>query len=451
MSKPIIGLDISRGRADIFVSFQELSVPPRDFYESLNFDLYHFQKPIDSDLISFLVSLNPRIVVLEPTGPYSKFTVAALEEQQIPFLLVNQTMVRATRKAFGGSDNKDDPFDSLLLTVVYYEKWERVFDRRFWVEHRHPIIRKIRQLLLDIKSTVKKSGADRATIKQRLIRGEWIEKAKIISDRPNGSLHPDKLPAFYAWLAQWHFEGEWELAKFLISRWEREFQRAKKRGEATEISDATRSLAQIICLYHQTEARLEQELLELLASPLFAPYHRVFDSFGFGQRERAWLLCIIYPFESFLSDSGKQIVSYTKGSTQRDKLTKKPRSKRRFKQALGVGRIQRSSGDSQRVGGSTGSAEARGILWVYVFRRVETSFDRQGRVKIRQFSSPITEEIQAYFARKAFSETASTRSKATGRRLADARNATCRKVAEILFRELAKVFVVRDDDGGEEG
>jgi transposase len=97
----------------------------------------------------FLSALNPKVVVLEPTGPYSKFAIAALEERGIPFLLVNLTMVRDTRKSFGGSHNKDDPFDSLLSTVIYYEKWQRVFDRRFWVESRHPIVRQIRTLLLD--------------------------------------------------------------------------------------------------------------------------------------------------------------------------------------------------------------------------------------------------------------------------------------------------------------
>jgi hypothetical protein len=153
------------------------------------------------------------------------------------------------------------------------------------------------------------------------------------------------------------------------------------------------------------------------------------------------LLCRIYPFEGFLSEQGTQIVDYTKGSTRRGKLTKKPRSLRRFKQALGVGRIQKSSGDSQRSSRNTGSSELRGILWTYVFCRIETSFDRQGRTKNRpQFASPVIEEIRDYFAFKAFPETpGSERVKACGRKLADARNATCRKVAELLFRDLAKV------------
>lgn len=92
-------------------------------------------------MINFLAALIPRIVVLEPTGSYSQFVVTALEERGIPFLLVNQTMISHSRRAFGGSDNKDDAFDSLLLTVLYYEKWENVFDRLFWVQHRHPVIK----------------------------------------------------------------------------------------------------------------------------------------------------------------------------------------------------------------------------------------------------------------------------------------------------------------------
>jgi hypothetical protein len=232
MDRPVIGLDISRGTVDIFVSFSPFTVSPRDFYESPDFERHHFQKPIDATTADFLANLNPKVVILEPTGPYSKFLVAALEERGLPFLLINQTVARDTRKAFGGSDNKDDPFDSLLMAAIYYEKWERLFDRRFWVEYRHPTIRRIRTLLLDLRSTRKKSSAARATIKQRLVRGEWITKARIKSHRENGSLHPDRLPAFYAWLAEWCYEGEWELSKACRSHWEREFQEALERGEA---------------------------------------------------------------------------------------------------------------------------------------------------------------------------------------------------------------------------
>jgi hypothetical protein len=451
---PVIGLDISRGAADIFVSFCPLTVPPRDFYESPEFDSCHFLLPIGSEMVDFLQSFSPKVVVMEPTGSYSGFLVAALEEREIPFLLVNQTMVRSSRKSFGGSDNKDDSFDSLLMAVVYYEKWERFFDRRFWVQHRHPSVRTMRSLLLDMRSATKKSGAARASLKQRLVRGEWIDKAKIQSDRRNGSLHPDRLPAFYAWLAQWVEEGDWKLPKSATSRWEREYQEALGRGDAMGISDATRSLARVICLHHQTEARLEQQLLKLLASSLFAPYHSIFNKFGFGQRERAWLLCRIYPFESFLSPEGEQVVDYTKSSTKKDKKTKKNRSKRRFRQALGVGRIQKSSGESQRSSHLSGSSEVRGILWTYVFCRIEASFDRQGKLRHRpnHFTSPELEELQAYFAAKAFPQTpGGEKVKLVGRKLADARNATCRRVAELLFRELAKIFVASDAAGGEEG
>lgn len=53
------------------------------------------------------------------------------------------------------------------------------------------------------------------------------------------------------------------------------------------------------------------------------------------------------------------------------------------------------------------------------------------------------QEIRDYFSLKAFSETTGTEKvKATGRRKADARNATCRQVAEVLFRERAKVFAL---------
>jgi hypothetical protein len=44
----VVGIDISRGTADIFVSFGALTVPERDFDESPEFDSCHYQKPIDA-------------------------------------------------------------------------------------------------------------------------------------------------------------------------------------------------------------------------------------------------------------------------------------------------------------------------------------------------------------------------------------------------------------------
>jgi hypothetical protein len=62
----------------------------------------------------------------------------------------------------------------------------------------------------------------------------------------------------------------------------------------------TRHLAGTVCDLHNIEAELELKLIELLGDSLFDRYHRVFDRFVFGYRERGWILSRIYPFEDLL-------------------------------------------------------------------------------------------------------------------------------------------------------
>ena len=81
--------------------------------------------------------------------------------------------------------------------------------------------------------------------------------------------------------------------------------------------------------------------------PRFHRYHEVFDKFGFGICERAWILVRVFSFSKFVKD-GKAIVSYTRSNDpkKKGKKTKKPRSKRQFERALGIGRIEPSRGSS---------------------------------------------------------------------------------------------------------
>jgi hypothetical protein len=95
----------------------------------------------------------------------------------------------------------------------------------------------------------------------------------------------------------------------------------------------TRHLAGTVCDLHNIEAELELKSIELLGDSLFVSYHRVFDRFVFGYRERGWILYRIYPFEDLLC------------------LPKK-RALRRFRQACGLGKVEKSSGQVRaRSGG----------------------------------------------------------------------------------------------------
>ncbi len=116
----IIGFDVSADKADIVWLNEPLKVPLRDFYESTSFKLCHAELNKSAHSISFIQSLKPDICILEPTGVYSKFWIDAFDRLGIRYLLVNQTNVADVRKSFGGSSNKDDQFDALIMCEIYF-------------------------------------------------------------------------------------------------------------------------------------------------------------------------------------------------------------------------------------------------------------------------------------------------------------------------------------------
>ncbi|WP_254568270.1 hypothetical protein [Oscillatoria sp. HE19RPO] len=94
-----------------------------------------------------------------------------------------------------------------------------------------------------------------------------------------------------------------------------------------EISEYSRNLANQLCQLTDSEIAIETELAALLRLPEFNAYNQVMDSLGMGLRVKCWVISQIFPIERFLG-SGNY------------------RSWRaRFKQRLGYGGIEDSSGD----------------------------------------------------------------------------------------------------------
>ncbi|WP_445247394.1 hypothetical protein [Microcoleus sp. OTE_8_concoct_300] len=213
-------------------------------------------------------------------------------------------------------------------------------------------------------------------------------------------------PAFWAWLAD---RGDF-LSKSILSRFNNHY---RKEGEVDppNLSTMTRHLAATVCDLHDIEAELENKLIEVPGDSLFVSYHRVFDRFAFGYRKRGWILSRIYPFEDFLC------------------LPKK-RALRRFRQACGLGKVEKFSGQRRAGSGGgnwTGCANTRGTLWTYVHCRIEPQ-----KLKGQAYSA-VQLELREYFIGRALDADGT---KKRGRRLADARNATCRKLTDLVFREL---------------
>ena len=200
------------------------------------------------------------------------------------------------------------------------------------------------------------------------------------------------------------------MSKGVRSRFDNHCHKERELDRAN-ISDLTRQFAAAICDLHDVESGLELKLIELLGDGLFDRYHRVFDKLVFGYRERGWVLSRIYPFEDFLC------------------LPKK-RALRRFRQACGLGKVEKSSGQIKAGSGGgnwTGCANTRGTLWTYVNCRIEPQ-----KLKGQAYTA-CQIELREYFVGRAFENDGT---KKRGDRLAGARNASCRKLTDLVFREL---------------
>jgi hypothetical protein len=81
--------------------------------------------------------------ILEGTGTYSYFWKEQLQKKGIFVLVADQGMVKSTRRSLGGTDNKDDEFDALVMCELYRRHYLEIYDRRFWVKELNPKIQEI--------------------------------------------------------------------------------------------------------------------------------------------------------------------------------------------------------------------------------------------------------------------------------------------------------------------
>ena len=404
----VIGIDVSAHRVDVVFIDKFPTIALRDFYLSPEFKLVHeTYKTGDVQNLVDRIGDQPAVAILKGTGTYSYFWKDQLQKNGILVLTADQGMVKSTRRGLGGTDNKDDGFDALVMCELYRRHYVEIYDRRFWVKELNPKVQEIRRTLLNLKTTTRKQTSLINTVKGRLA-WEYPARAKVKSQRHNGFLKRGQPPAFWAWLGNC---GEF-LSKSILSRFQNHYRNQRELDRAN-LSDLTRQFAAAICNLHDIEADLELKLIELLGDKSIDSIdrHRAFDRFGFGYRERGWILSRIYPFGDFLC------------------LPKK-RALRRFRQACGLGKVEKSSGQVRSGSGKgnwTGCANTRSTLWTYVNCRIEPQ-----KLKGQAYTA-CQLELREYFVGRAFNADGT---KKRGGQLAAARNAACRKLADMIFREL---------------
>lgn len=201
----VIGIDVSAHRVDVVLLENFPTIALRDFYLSPQFKEVHSVYRTNDiqvlvDRVLALAGESAAVAILEGTGTYSYFWKEQLQKKGIFVLVADQGMVKSTRRSLGGTDNKDDEFDALVMCELYRRHYLEIYDRRFWVKELNPKVQEIRRTLLDLKTTTRKQTSFINTIKGRLA-WEYPARAQVKSQRANGFLKTGQPPAFWAWLA----------------------------------------------------------------------------------------------------------------------------------------------------------------------------------------------------------------------------------------------------------
>jgi hypothetical protein len=157
------------------------------------------------------------------------------------------------------------------------------------------------------------------------------------------------------------------------ARVENSYQRSIAHSLGIGISEYTRAHAFEIIALELRATAIESWLDKAIADPEFAPYLKVFERFGFGQRLSVLLLIQIYPFEKFLVD-GVPWVEEEIGHNDKPQL--RYRSLRSFQLYLGLGYKWVQSGE-KTVRVFAGSTVCRSHLYMWCFDRIAPEGNRR--------------------------------------------------------------------------
>jgi len=292
-----------------------------------------------------LLSLNPKAIVLEPTGNwYSGFWVAIANRYLIELCWVGHADLASRRHAYGFGNKRDDEdayclalcyFDP-LFTTIHGQKRFLSFDNR---------VEPLKDAYFQLKQLDKLRNAAINHLHQRLSL-EFPEAPKTIKPSPKLGFSP-----FIGWLA----------GAYSYTRVENVYDRSVAHQLGKNISTYTKDHAKLIMTIELRMHSIDRQLQITLNSIIFGKYIKVFREFGFSDRTMALILSKVYPIEKFLLD-GKPWIDYEQTST--GKLQRRYRSLRSFQLYLGTGYAWVQSGD-KRVWTLSGSSLIRSHLWVW--------------------------------------------------------------------------------------
>lgn len=294
-------------------------------------------------------------LVLEPTGTnYACIWAEIATQNGIEVLWVDNVISRNRRKGYGLPD-KNDPADALTLAKLGFAQAE---NEDVFVNYCHKNgLSLLRDSVLQLESILKMTNIITSRIRQQLAR-EFPEVALV-----DTKVASDGQVPLWAWLARRERNLK-RKSTYHDDKWRKSV--ACQYG--IEISDFTRALAGTLCDLLDEKKRLDAQIKTELTKPEFYPYYVVIRRFGLGDKAIAFIVAMIFPISKFFHKKGMR------------------RSRAKFKQRLGLGQIEESSGDKSgsRMGGS---GLARKLLNVYISGRATLRSGFQKRNNKRSSST----------------------------------------------------------------
>lgn len=342
----VIGADACKGRL-VCISLDSLPTRARvgEIYRDKS---DYFDIDVSASGLSYLLSLKPDVLVLEPTGVnYIKFWVTKCAESGVKVALVGHKQSNRYRENLNLPD-KDDEADALALACYYIE--HRADPLQF-ARIRDDVTSKLRDVALRLKHIDRIQSPILNRLQQDLA---WA------LPEVGGSVCA---VLFWRWLAGYSKSARYD--KLAIDTC------------GLGITQNMQAMGKLLVDLWRQKAILEGEMLDLLADPQFDRDRQVMEKYYLPKIAQAMIISQYYPLDNFLGSDGEPIVQLAR-SRRTGTECYKPVSLRRFRKALGVAPVREASGKSPTKTKKAGSRLCRIQLWLWLFSTFER---KKGKVK----------------------------------------------------------------------
>jgi hypothetical protein len=368
MFNRILGLDVGRGSA-VLCCLEKFPDNVEQHFKQLRKEKQFFKVKCDRAGVDKLLSLNPTAIVLEPTGHwYSQFWVAVAEKHGIEILWVGHNDLDTRRKSYGFT-NKRDEEDALSLACCYFDPlFQNIHGQKRFLNLTHnAAITRVRELFNEKEQLQKLRTNLISQLRQRLS-----------FEFPEASRHTMKISTVRGYAPIIY----WLATSIKNARYDNKYKLSIVHELGIKITSFTRRHAHTIIDIEKRITETMGLISQAIAVDEFAPYHRVFDKFGFGVNCRALLLFNLYPFDKFLVN-GKPWVEY---EPSRGKLQKRNRSLRKFQGFVGLSYNYKQSGDKIKRK-FHGNGNIRSHLYIFVTATITRTKHMNHHGLVKQLSN----------------------------------------------------------------